>query len=100
RPPPRSPLSPYTTLFRSDEPDPIRRPRAHEFGRRAPRDIEPGGGREVFRQHAAGDIDRQHDRDPLAAQLRARRAETQTGRGDDPDRKSTRLNSSHVSISY
>src|SRR6266581_2667676 len=59
RRPPRSPLFPYTTLFRS----PRARPRAVPEGRR------PGGGRR---------------REPSA-------------RGD---RKSTRLNSSHPSISY
>src|SRR5262245_62841935 len=69
RPPPRSTLFPYTTLFRSrvgeDDAHPDRhgRTRLHEMG------LPPDSGK---------------------------------GRGDDPstDRKSTRLNSSHLGISY
>src|SRR5437773_8422753 len=61
RPPPRSTLFPYTTLFRSDHLDP--RP---------------------------GDV---HVREPRAH--RARGFEH-----DHRDRKSTRLNSSHITISY
>src|SRR5438128_4494778 len=63
RPPPRSTLFPYTTLFRSRAPDD--RARDHP-GARAPQPREPEG---------------------------------QLGRGRR-DRKSTRLNSSHGSISY
>src|SRR5689334_23877921 len=77
RPPPRSTLFPYTTLFRSDR------------GSRAHRRIEPGGGR-----GGAG------------RQCRGCGPHARTGGGDrdrrpgDRDRKSTRLNSSHSSISY
>src|SRR5690242_21497933 len=79
RPPPRSTLFPYTTLFRSwscDHASPrgtatnsrrLRRLRARQLGRRG---------------NAAGDG---------AAAARAL---------SDRDRKSTRLNSSHMSISY
>src|SRR5207249_11731693 len=87
RPPPRSPLFPYTTLFRSG-------------------DIE-----ERFRQGAGGVAP------PLAANTPVARpgsgapprparqfaAETPVAVDEDlprRDRKSTRLNSSHVSISY
>src|SRR3712207_7169465 len=70
RRPPRSTLFPYTTLFRS----PVRRPAA-----------------------ARGD----RARAGHAAQAHAlRRADVGAGPGDDPDRKSTRLNSSHANISY
>src|SRR5437870_10783914 len=79
RPPPRSTLFPYTTLFRSRTgPDVLRRLRrvdddaAAVVGRAA---LAPGGvGRAL---HAEG------------RHARRRR-----------DRKSTRLNSSHVAISY
>src|SRR5438067_4345229 len=74
-PPPRSTLFPYTTLFRSDRPD------DELFGPPAIEDRHVG----VRHEEAEGD---QGDR-PEA-------------RGHVPqgDRKSTRLNSSHVSISY
>src|SRR5205809_5385948 len=61
-PPPRSTLFPYTTLFRSGRPLPLR----HESGRHH---LLGAGGRD------------RHGR-------------------ADPDRKSTRLNSSHGYISY
>src|SRR3712207_7620740 len=70
RRPPRSTLFPYTTLFRS------------ERGRvRARRGRGRGGG---------------HPGRVPAARLRA----FPSGRLDDQDRKSTRLNSSHANISY
>src|SRR5436309_9253599 len=63
RPPPRSTLFPYTTLFRSH----------------VERDSRPGGVLlEHHRKHMAGE----------------------RGIGIHLDRKSTRLNSSHVKISY
>src|SRR5690348_18061707 len=75
RRPPRSTLFPYTTLFRSEEPDP---------------------------PATRGPV---HARDDGPRQLGDRREEllrpacvVAVGRG--PDRKSTRLNSSHPSISY
>src|SRR3712207_8996608 len=72
RRPPRSTLFPYTTLFRSALPRalPARGPGPHP--RRVGR--EPGGAaRQVLLAH---------------------------GRRPAPDRKSTRLNSSHANISY
>src|SRR5688572_31325333 len=77
RPTPRSPLFPYTTLFRSlDELDRPVGARRHRLGRRA---------REPVDDRAAGD-------------------QPQEVRGMEHrelvDRKSTRLNSSHSQISY
>src|SRR5690554_7279691 len=82
RRPPRSTLFPYTTLFRSGQPD-------------------AGGGRAVPRLGRAL---------PAAALLagepRGRRLDAGTHAARGPaaraaaDRKSTRLNSSHVRISY
>src|SRR5436309_11372535 len=66
RPPPTSPLFPYTTLFRSDH-----RYRDHVERRRARR----------------------------RTRARPRRADRRRD-ADREDRKSTRLNSSHVKISY
>src|SRR5438045_9041638 len=67
RPPPRSTLFPYTTLFRSV--GPVRRHGAGAPGLRPAASLRLGGG---------------------ARQRRGARA----------DRKSTRLNSSHLGISY
>src|SRR3989442_8862405 len=72
RRPPRSTLFPYTTLFRS----PGRGVGRHELRRQDVSDVDPGALHELVR----GDI--------------------QHGIGVDGDRKSTRLNSSHVRISY
>src|SRR2546426_9273065 len=83
RRPPRSTLFPYTTLFRS-------------YPRHvAPPPLQLGGHARKRRQDAAvlaGVVRRRRGRDPrrTRAQLRAVR----------PDRKSTRLNSSHLVISY
>src|SRR3712207_7620072 len=70
RRPPRSTLFPYTTLFRSHP--------------------------------ALVDLD-QHPEAPVVQSLASRRDAAQVldrGRGDQRDRKSTRLNSSHANISY
>src|SRR3712207_8125443 len=83
RRPPKSPLFPYTTLFRSvrdrvavaGEVTPVRRPPAREGRARA----ERRGDRVPEERADAGD---------LAGRHRLR------------DRKSTRLNSSHANISY
>src|SRR5205807_10072792 len=77
RPPPRSTLFPYTTLFRS-----LR-------GRRCRRARSPGrrGTSSVPSRRAPGRL--------LHRQRREHR-----GRCRDQDRKSTRLNSSHLVISY
>src|SRR5690554_7348726 len=81
RPPPRSTLFPYTTLFRS-----------REYGR-----IHAGG---ALRGRAL--LGPPPPRDDAGASLAPPRALRQAGRGDPGprDRKSTRLNSSHVRISY
>src|SRR5258705_9818564 len=86
RRPPRSTLFPYTTLFRSG-------------GRRAPRRLhqlsDAGRGHlEVGRRHERG------VRRPLAR--RVGRGHRRLGHRDRRglDRKSTRLNSSHLGISY
>src|SRR4051812_49985294 len=69
-PPPKSPLFPYTTLFRSEPPTGCDRHDRRECRGRA---------------------------DPRADACRRRDGERQCR---DRDRKSTRLNSSHMSISY
>src|SRR5205814_3806953 len=78
-PPPTSTLFPYTTLFRSQNPVSAgRRPRADCF------ELGGGGGRREEREDTAAEFFR------LEAQ----------GGGVQGDRKSTRLNSSHLGISY
>src|SRR3989442_10404084 len=78
RRPPRSTLFPYTTLFRSQSPPHTRRARLRGSGRHSLLRDAPRRGEVVARSAAA------------------RRAAAARGR----DRKSTRLNSSHVRISY
>src|SRR5205814_6998516 len=80
RRPPRAPLFPYTTLFRS------RAPRAES---------PPGRSRSPPRRRGA------HARRP-APEDRARGARACSSRcpREEQDRKSTRLNSSHLGISY
>src|SRR2546426_6568950 len=87
RRPPRSTLFPYTTLFRSP--------------------VRAGGGRGVRREAAPARARRAITGGALRAPdgARARRAPTpspEPARGQQPaaDRKSTRLNSSHLVISY
>src|SRR5256885_3109334 len=88
RRPPRSPLFPYTTLFRS------RDFRSHQRAAGI-RPCEAGTSgaahRDPRREHSIG-----HD-SAVAAALHA--AGTFLARGGE-DRKSTRLNSSHLVISY
>src|SRR5207302_9833174 len=84
-PPPTSPLFPYTTLFRSSTPYQQRR-RRHEL---RPVRAEPAVARVRPRQ-AAGPCGR-------GAARQGPREDRYPRRGD---RKSTRLNSSHVKISY
>src|SRR3712207_7407418 len=85
RRPPRSTLLPYTTLFRS--------PCQSLWALVEPRD-------------KAGDIDRGGDGDVLHVGLRQApipapsEAKGTDSLGERPDRKSTRLNSSHANISY
>src|SRR3712207_8620324 len=80
RRPPRSTLFPYTTLFRS---------RVH---RRGQQQEGADGGR--VEGHDFPRRDRRDERDD-AGEAAARAAGPQV-----PDRKSTRLNSSHANISY
>src|SRR3712207_7745083 len=89
RRPPRSTLFPYTTLFRSPDGGSVLA--GHAVGHRA--DDEGAAAR-----HAVGDRVPQRDGGGLAA-----RRSGQLVHGDavgGPDRKSTRLNSSHANISY
>src|SRR5438105_11724310 len=78
RPPPTSTLFPYTTLFRS------------------------GAARRGARPARAQRVGQEHDgQDPHGpAQAHERRGPSPRRRRDGPDRKSTRLNSSHEWISY
>src|SRR5206468_8137286 len=86
RPPPRSTLFPYTTLFRSGSAS--RRARCPGRSDRAPdRASLPTGGR-------------RGSRDRAAAGSRAPRGRGRATPGPGGDRKSTRLNSSHDQISY
>src|SRR5207249_7693030 len=86
RPPPRSTLFPYTTLFRSEGDRRADEHGAHlllgdeDAGRYQLRLLDGAEGAAVL--EVAAD---------LLLDARSR---------EDPDRKSTRLNSSHVSISY
>src|SRR5262245_65009171 len=89
--PPRSPLSPYTTLFRSaGEPRPERRRRqlGSAAERRAQSAVSAGPQERRSALHAL-------DSNP---RLVARRGDR--GAEEPVDRKSTRLNSSHLGISY
>src|SRR5207248_11394176 len=96
-PPPTSTLFPYTTLFRS--PDPNRRKDDLD-------DRDQSGIRRRNEAHARGE---EHEREPHLThaeerekpQIAQRRGELREGqRGKPGDRKSTRLNSSHRTISY
>src|SRR3712207_7296659 len=80
RRPPRSPLFPYTTLFRSDGSRPYSR-REHDRGRDVKGAKAPPGRKQPKGGRAPGHLDL----------LRL---------GQCRDRKSTRLNSSHANISY
>src|SRR5690606_42029930 len=87
-----STLFPYTTLFRS----PRGRAASRRDGRRARRDgggRHPAGGERDDRRPFAGRDRREPPRGRPLLQLLQRRA-------GHVDRKSTRLNSSHVKISY
>src|SRR3712207_8250266 len=82
RRPPRSTLFPYTTLFRSQQPDPVARSLPSGRPQRRPH-------REL-RLRGRGEGEAPRARGGLAG----------GGRGLPLDRKSTRLNSSHANISY
>src|SRR3712207_7390077 len=81
RRPPRSTLFPYTTLFRS--------PGIH--GRGPGRDVRDAGRTARNPGNGTG---------PRAAERFQRGGTEHVPRQADPDRKSTRLNSSHANISY
>src|SRR5256885_10481605 len=88
RRPPRSTLFPYPTLFRSEQaPRPLRQAR-QQLGRRTAR------VREALRRRHRWHVD-------LVIEARLGRLE-RGGHVENllPDRKSTRLNSSHLVISY
>src|SRR5690606_41294145 len=99
RPPPRSPLSPYTTLFRSPGLTPPAGDSAPTDAASAPTPspaaAAPMGGTadeaEVEHTVISPRISRDLPDDPLISFVPGVTAE---------DRKSTRLNSSHVKISY
>src|SRR3989454_8229433 len=80
RRPPRSTLFPYTTLFRSQQP-----------GTRA---------RDVAEQRVAAQAPRAADVDAVGPRAARIIADQPHGDGAAQDRKSTRLNSSHLVISY
>src|SRR5207249_6191227 len=96
--PPRSTLFPYTTLFRSGADLQSRIPIEDARKEHRPQRIaNPVVRRGAARPRELVEVDRE-----LAARhADARRADVQEeGNADVLDRKSTRLNSSHVSISY
>src|SRR3712207_8680853 len=76
RRPPRSTLFPYTTLFRSERAGEDRQVDVRDHRAALARELRPPGEDGAHRAAA--------ERDPVA----------------DEDRKSTRLNSSHATISY
>src|SRR5690242_20973688 len=87
RRPPRSTLFPYTTLFRSAARAAVRgRGRGGERGQPSEAAAPGGGAGDARARH-------RHQRAPVQAPGGVRRAAVR-------DRKSTRLNSSHMSISY
>src|SRR5690242_21444392 len=81
-PPPRSTLLPYTTLFRSLRRAVVERPAAEDPFTALRRVMEEEAGRRIL------------DADRFLRRMRLLRQEPQL------DRKSTRLNSSHMSSSY
>src|SRR5205814_9141306 len=94
RPPPRSTLFPYTTLFRSDGLD---RQVGHRRG--GAQVLLLGLGRRGGRgEHDAPRVDLEHGVGGAADVVEEDRRDL--GRRDRADRKSTRLNSSHLGISY
>src|SRR5690348_18012365 len=90
RRPPRSPLFPYTTLFRSLPPLLHLLEEDAIGARRVGRLLGRAGERQQARMEIAG----------IELHLRHRVALGIDGDEDRLDRKSTRLNSSHPSISY
>src|SRR5256885_3861122 len=91
RRPPRSTLFPYTTLFRSVE------LRDHHDGPERKRVLVGAGPADSHGQHPARIADREVR---FAADNRVHGVGSVTGEELNRDRKSTRLNSSHLVISY
>src|SRR3712207_7780795 len=83
RRPPRSPLFPYTTLFRSATIAP-------------PPPLGGRGGHDIRDRHSGGPSAPAGERCAVARRIPRRDCRD----GVVPDRKSTRLNSSHANISY
>src|SRR5256885_12110735 len=91
RRPPRSTLFPYTTLFRS------RRAFVEEFGRLRVQLIRLHEVGLMEPRHVAGSCRRRSIGEGMG---REPREERRSVLGAEADRKSTRLNSSHLVISY
>src|SRR5690349_22890715 len=91
RPPPRSTLFPYTTLFRSARVEERERRRHHLRRRRALRDFADSQALRPRRLPANGPLRERH-----VGNRRGRSADQLGHRGD----RKRRLNSSHVEISY
>src|SRR5256885_15951893 len=98
RRPPRSTLFPYTTLFRSEEPGGARvagrHPQHLDAQVDGDRAVRPGVDRALHQAGLAGAEERRDEDVRRVAVHLVRRAELLQ------DRKSTRLNSSHLVISY
>src|SRR3712207_8672228 len=89
RRPPRSTLFPYTTLFRSDQGAVTSAGPGHvDLERKSGGALLAGGQRGGFNMGLAGQLPSWHQQRAHALQ------------SGSPDRKSTRLNSSHANISY
>src|SRR5690606_40256484 len=97
--PRRPPLSPYTTLFRS-----VARPATQGFVKDLANEVGPRGIR--VNALLPGRFDTERSRAIAAAdpdgveQAKQAAALRRFGAPEELDRKSTRLNSSHVKISY
>src|SRR5947199_6687780 len=92
RRPLRSTLFPYTTLFRSRE-------RVEELHPPDARDADRAGLHDVD-EHQLGLAERKPGQIPLQEEVDQQQDEERKHYGDDEDRKSTRLISSHLGISY
>src|SRR3712207_7450201 len=91
RRPPRSTLFPYTTLFRSPDGGRQAPPSAEVAGHRGREAVVPPAGHDAAAAGEAG----HDDRGDLGVA-----GEPAEDLALPPDRKSTRLNSSHANISY
>src|SRR5690606_39606051 len=92
--PPRPTPLPYTTLFRSLEP-------GHGNGERAQAAVDAGVGpqRDGVADLLVGTAEEHHAQRDCREHADAH-GHVRPASGGGPDRKSTRLNSSHVKISY